>query len=61
MRQRDIENYLKLFDEMLLRIYYLYEKSPKKLRGLQEIHGLMKNTFEFADGNVSSIRGIGTR
>ena len=53
--------YFKMVDEMLLRIYYLYEKSPKKLRELKEIHELIKETFEFADDSVRPIRASGTR
>ena len=44
-----------------LRIYYLYEKSPKKLRELKVIHELMKETFEFDDGGVKPVRACGTR
>ena len=37
-------------DGLLLHIYYLYEKSPQKLRELQEIHGKCKDIFEFDEG-----------
>ena len=48
-------------DEMLLRIYYLYEKSPKKLRELQGVYDLIKETFEFDDLGLKPIRASGTR
>ena len=32
-------------DEMLLRLYYLYEKSPKKCRELEDIVADLKGTM----------------
>ena len=32
-----------LVDEMLLRLYYLYEKSPKKSRELEDITVVLKD------------------
>ena len=46
---------------MLLRIYYLYEKSVKKGRELVEIHSLMKETMEFDSAGVRPVRASGTR
>ena len=48
-------------DEMLLRIYYLYQKSPKKLRELEDIHNFVKQTIEFDDNGIRPLRANGTR
>ncbi|XP_074626738.1 zinc finger protein 862-like [Acropora palmata] len=53
--------YFKKVDEVLLRLYYLYENSPKKLRGLKELHLAYKDTFQFAEGSVKPKRASGTR
>lgn len=39
-------------DEVLLRLYYLYENSPKKLRQLCEIHNIYRKIFEFEEGGI---------
>ena len=44
-------------DEMLLRLYYLYEKSPKKSRELEKIVNNLKQCFQFDDGGVRPISG----
>ena len=41
-------------DELLLQIYYLYEKSLKKLREQQEIHGKCKDIFD--EGRLKLLR-----
>lgn len=46
-------------DEMLLRLYYLYENSPKKLRQLRELHSVYDETFEFEVGGVRPKRASG--
>ena len=46
-------------DEVLLRLYYLYENSPKKLRQLHELHGIYSETFEFEEGGVQPKRASG--
>ena len=45
-------------DEMLLRLYYLYEKSPKRFR---EIISNLKECFLFDDGGAKPIRASGSR
>lgn len=37
-------------DDMLLRLYYLYEKSPKKCRELSDLVNDLKEVFEFPEG-----------
>ena len=37
-------------NEMLLRIYYLYQKAPKKLRQLQDLHETFKGTMNYLEG-----------
>ncbi len=48
---------------MLLRLYYLYEKSPKKCRELESIVSDLKGIFHFDedDEGVRPIRACGTR
>ena len=53
--------YFKEVDELLLRLYHLYENSPKRLRGLYELHTAYKQTFEFEEGSVKPKRATGTR
>ena len=52
-------------DEMLLRIYYLYEKAPKKCRELNEIVDELKHCLEPSDlpveGGNRPLRACGTR
>ena len=48
-------------DELLLNIYLLYKKSPKKLRELQTIHDSFKEIHEFEVGSVKPKRAGGTR
>ena len=40
-----------VLDEMLLRLYYLYEKSPKKCRELEEVVSDLKQCLQFDDGD----------
>ena len=54
-------SYFKKVDEVLLRLYYLYENSPKKLIGLKDLHLAYKDTFQFAEGSVKPKRASGTR
>ena len=51
----------KLIDEMLLRLYYLYEKSSKKLRQLEEIIADLSGYLTFEGGGTKPIRASGTR
>ena len=46
-------------DDMLLRLYYLYENSPKKLRQLRDLHSLYGQTFEFDEGGIRPKRASG--
>lgn len=50
-----------LIDEMLLRLYYLYEKSPKKCRELEEIISDLKECLCFNDSGVKPVRSCGSR
>ena len=54
--------FFKDVDNVLLKLYYLYEKSGKKLCELEEIHTLMRQCFEFEEGSrVKPVRANGTR
>lgn len=46
-------------DDMLLRLYDLYENSPKKLRQLRDLHSLHGQTFEFDEGGIRPKRACG--
>ena len=50
-----------LIDEMLLRLYYIYEKSPKKCRQLVEIIDDLKNCLTFDDKGIKPVRASGSR
>ena len=46
---------------MLTRLYYLYEKSPKKCRELESVITDLKQCFEFDDDGVRPVRASGSR
>ena len=48
-------------DEMLLRLYYIYEKSPRKSRELEEIIGDLRGCLTFDDTGVRPVQASGTR
>ncbi len=47
--------------EMLLRLYYLYEKSPKRCRELEDIVLDLKEIFEFPKSRDLPVRAQGSR
>lgn len=47
--------------EMMLRLYYLYEKSPKRCRELSDIIEDFREIFEFPEGGNLPIRAQGSR
>ena len=52
----------KEIDEMLLRLYYLYEKSPKKCRELSDLMDDLKEVYEFPEeGGCVPVRAHGSR
>ena len=48
-------------EEMLLRLYYLYKKSPKKTRELESIVEELKGVYEFSGSGNRPIRSQGSR
>ena len=48
-------------DDMLLRLYYLYEKSPRKCRELSDLVDDIKEVFEFPEGGNLPVRAHGSR
>ncbi|XP_065918333.1 zinc finger protein 862-like [Dysidea avara] len=48
-------------DEMLLRLFYLYEKSPKKTRELEEVVKDLQEVYEFPKGGNKPVRCQGSR
>lgn len=50
-----------LIDELLLRLYYIYQNSPKKCRELADIIDDLKEFFDFDGGGIRPIRACGSR
>ena len=48
-------------DEMLLRLYYLYEKSTKKCRDLSDLIYDLKQVYELPEGGNLPVRASGSR
>ena len=48
-------------DDMLLKLYYLYEKSPKKCRQLEDIICDLKDCLSFDDDGRRPVRASGSR
>ncbi|CAB3993296.1 zinc finger 862-like [Paramuricea clavata] len=48
-------------DEMLLRLYYVYEKSPKKCIELESLCADLKECLEFDEDGIRPVRASGTR
>ena len=48
--------YFREINELLLRLYYLYENSPKRLRALYELHTTYKQNFVFEEGSVKLVQ-----
>ena len=48
-------------DDLLLKLYYLYERSPKKCRELDEIIVDLKECFSFDDEGVKPVRASWSR
>ena len=48
-------------DEMLLRLYYIYENSPKKCRQLVEVVNDLRECFVCEEGGTKPIRASGSR
>ena len=50
-----------MIDEILLSVYLLYKRSPKKLSELKEIHENLKEEMGFTEGGVKPQKANGTR
>ena len=48
-------------DELILRIYFLYKRSSKKLRQLKELTEIYSESFEFVEGGYRPKKASGTR
>ena len=53
--------HFKEIDDCLLKLYYLYKKSPKRLQGLRELSNIYKDSLEFVEGSVKPKRASRTR
>ena len=49
-----------LIDNMLLHLYYIYEKYPKKCRELEKIINDLKQFIEFDDAGIKPVRACGS-
>ena len=47
--------------DMLLKLYYIYEKSPKKCRELEEVISDLKGCITFDDSGIRPVRASGSR
>jgi hypothetical protein len=54
-------NLFKSASEMLLRLYSLYSKSPKKLRELTDLVSDLKQVFKFPESGDTQLRSKGSR
>ena len=50
-----------LVGDMLTHLYYMYEKSPKKCRELEEVIADLRQCIEFDDAGVRPLRASGSR
>ena len=48
-------------DEMILRLFYLYQKAPKKLHQLHELHEMFKGAMDFLSDSYKPKKASGTR
>ena len=48
-------------DKMLLRLYYIYEKFPKKCRELEDFIGDLTKCIKFDDEGIRPVRANGLR
>ena len=55
------EREFKEIDEMLLRLYYLYHKAPKKLCQLRELSHALAGAMEYHEGSIKPYKASGTR
>jgi len=53
--------HFELIDDMLLRLYLLYESSPKKCRELEEIVADLRECLALEDGGTRPVRASGSR
>ena len=56
-----IAQLFKDIEDMLIKLYYLYERSPKKCRELNDIIGDLKEVFELPEGGNLPVRSQGSR
>ena len=48
-------------DEMLIRLFYVYENSPKKCRQLEDIIAHLRECLEMEGGGIKPVRASGSR
>ena len=45
----------------LIHLFYIYNKSSKKLRELRQFHTVLKNIYKFENNQVKPVKATGTR
>ena len=55
------ETFFSSIDDMLLKMFYLYEKSPKKFRLLQDVYDNLKSEIDFQSKKVKPVKACGSR
>lgn len=50
-----------LIDDILLKLFYLYNKAPKKLHQLEDLYKVLKESIEFDEGGLKPKKASGTR
>ena len=56
-----LADFTKPVDESLMHLYYLYQKSSKKLRELKKLFKDIKGDFEMFGDGVKPVKSTGTR
>ena len=50
---------IKTIDNMLLRNFYMYQKGPKKLREIRELHDIYKEAMVFDEAGMKPSKAWG--
>ena len=55
------ETFFSSIDDMLLKMFYLYEKSQKKFRLLQDAYDNLKSEIDFQSKKLKPVKACGSR
>ena len=56
-----LKTWMEPINVCLMNLYYMYQKSSKKLREVKVLHNILKETYQFENGSVKPVRATGTR